>query len=180
MSGTVILTSCRSFKAIRSKRKGRAIMARGINDLLGKMDSYSKGNANKPKKASEKKVKKPKEKRHSEFRVVCINDFLEEDIPPRECILDPWLPEQGLAMIYAPRGIGKTFFSLEIAYAVATGGQFLNWKTKEPAPVLYLDGEMAQADLQSRLKGISEDKGEVEKGYLKIVTPDRQKRGIKE
>ncbi|WP_156504443.1 AAA family ATPase, partial [Oleiphilus sp. HI0066] len=68
------------------------------------------------------------------FRSVCVNDFMAENIPPRQCILAPWLPEQGLAMIYAPRGIGKTFFSLNIAHAVATGTSFLGWEVKQPTP----------------------------------------------
>lgn len=111
------------------------------------------------------------------FNSVCVNDFMAEDIPPRKHILSPWLPEQGIAMIFAPRGIGKTFFSLEIAYSIASGGEFLGWKAREKTPVLYLDGEMAQADLQARFKGISEGKPDIPKDYFRIITPDRQPLG---
>ena len=112
------------------------------------------------------------------FQSVCVNDFMAEDIPPRKCILSPWLPEQGLAMIYAPRGIGKTFFSLEIAQAVASGSSFSGWQAQRAAPVLYLDGEMAQADLQERFKAIAQGKLPIAKDYFRIVTPDKQAFGM--
>ena len=38
-----------------------------------------------------------------------VRDFIEMELPERKDLLQPWLPEQGLAMIHAPRGIGKTF-----------------------------------------------------------------------
>jgi hypothetical protein len=56
--------------------------------------------------------------------------FFRIDIPPRENILSPWLPQQGLAMIYAPRGVGKTYVALNIAFAVASGTSFLKWEAK--------------------------------------------------
>ena len=37
-----------------------------------------------------------------------FDDFLSLDVPPREVLLDPILPERSLAMLYAPRGVGKT------------------------------------------------------------------------
>ena len=57
--------------------------------------------------------------------------FLELSIPPRQCLLAPWLPMAGLAMIHAPRGIGKTHIALGTAWAVATGSGFLRWKVPE-------------------------------------------------
>ncbi len=41
-----------------------------------------------------------------------INDFLLKKLPPREFIIQPCLPKQGLVMIYAKRGVGKTYFAL--------------------------------------------------------------------
>lgn len=74
------------------------------------------------------------------------------EIPPKELLMSPWLPQRGIAMIYAPRGIGKTFLALEVAIAVATGTDFLNWKTNKAGKVLYIDGEMGGNDLQPRIK----------------------------
>lgn len=84
-----------------------------------------------------------------------LADFLAMEIPPRELLLSPWLPEKGLAMIAAPRGIGKTHVALNVAYAVASGGSFLRWKAVTPRPVLYIDGEMPAVALQERLARIA-------------------------
>jgi hypothetical protein len=53
------------------------------------------------------------------LQAVGINDFLRLDIPAREMLLDPILPERSLAMLYAPRGLGKSWLALSIGLAVA-------------------------------------------------------------
>lgn len=109
---------------------------------------------------------------------ICINKFLALDLPPRELIMAPWLPTQGLTMIYAPRGVGKTHVSLGIAYAVASGTPFLGWDTPKPRGVLFVDGEMPGNTLQERLSGIIKNNvGSISKP-LEIVTPDLQEKGI--
>ncbi|HUX80045.1 MAG TPA: toprim domain-containing protein, partial [Alphaproteobacteria bacterium] len=55
------------------------------------------------------------------LKAINIRDLLSWDIKPREMLLNPIIPEQGLTMIHAPRGVGKTHISLLIAYSVATG-----------------------------------------------------------
>ena len=45
-------------------------------------------------------------------------------IPERKCHV-PWLSEGGITMAYGPRGVGKTFFTLGLATALTTGGNFL-------------------------------------------------------
>ncbi len=52
-----------------------------------------------------------------------VREFLELEIPPREMLLSPILPTQGLVMLYAPRGIGKTHVALWMAYTIASGGE---------------------------------------------------------
>ena len=106
------------------------------------------------------------------LKPVSLTDFLAVVLPPRELLLDPWLPEQGLTMVYAQRGVGKTFFCLNVAYAVATGGEYLGWGAKR-APVLYLDGEMPATALQERLAAIALS-NPAETADLRILTPDLQ------
>ena len=86
------------------------------------------------------------------FPAIPIEKFIKVKFPPREALLSPWLPATGLAMIYAPRGIGKTFLALSIAYAVATGGSVLGWSAPKVRRVLYIDGEMTGGMLQDRLR----------------------------
>jgi putative DNA primase/helicase len=105
-----------------------------------------------------------------------LEGFLELGLPPREMLLEPWLPSQGLAMVHAYRGIGKTHFSLAVGYAVASGSAFLKWKAPKPAGVLLLDGEMPGPALQERLTNIvNSNEGKLSAPF-KIMTPDRQPR----
>ncbi len=66
-------------------------------------------------------------KGETRLRPLAISEFLQLDLPPRRNILEPWLSEQGMAMIFAPRGIGKTLLALSISYAVASGSKLLGW-----------------------------------------------------
>jgi len=76
------------------------------------------------------------------------------DIAPRGMVLDPIIPEKGLAMLYAARGTGKTHVALGIACAVAAGRPFLKWHAPRPRRVLFIDGEMPAAALRERLAAI--------------------------
>jgi hypothetical protein len=92
--------------------------------------------------------------------------------------MSPWLPEQGLAMIFAPRGIGKTFLALNIAYSIASGLPFLTWEVASPRKVIYVDGEMAAREMQNRLNAIEQMHGVQVSDNLCILTPDLQSLGM--
>jgi DNA-binding CsgD family transcriptional regulator len=110
-----------------------------------------------------------------DLRAIDLVDLLNLNLPPRELILSPWLPAAGLAMIYAPRGVGKTQVSLGISYAVATGSTFLNWDAPKPRKVLFVDGEMPAVTLQQRLAAIAKQNGKpYPPGNLQVITPDLQ------
>ena len=120
----------------------------------------------------------PKDSRR--LRAVDIGAFLSMDIPPREMVLAPVLPSQGLAMLYAARGVGKTFVGLGMAYAVATGGAFFRWQAPAPRRVLYIDGEMPARAMQERLAQIVQgsEKEPPSTDFLRVITPDLQPDGI--
>lgn len=109
--------------------------------------------------------------------VVTLEDFLKMELPKQEMLLDPFLTTQGLGLLYAKRGVGKTHVALGIAYAVASGGQFLSWSAPVPRRVLYIDGEMPASAMQERLRRIAftEDQRGPMPGYLRLITPDLQK-----
>ncbi len=90
----------------------------------------------------------------SRLHTMTAVEFLGLDIPPRRLILTPWLPEKGLAMLVAPRGIGKTLFALSVAYAAACGGNFLGFNVPNPRRIFYLDGEMPARTMQERIASI--------------------------
>ena len=88
------------------------------------------------------------------LNVLDAEEFLAAKFPPRELMLSPWLPDKGLAMIFAPRGVGKTWFALASAHAVASGSAFLRWRAPRPRRVLYIDGEMPAVALQDRYAAV--------------------------
>jgi hypothetical protein len=114
----------------------------------------------------------------SKLQLITLIDFLALNIAQRELILAPWLPKQGLAMLYAKRGVGKTHVALNIAYAVASGGSFLGWQASKPRHVLYLDGEMPAVTMQERLASIVMSHAKEAQASFTILTPDIQCRGM--
>ena len=70
-------------------------------------------------------------------------------------------------------GVGKTFFALSCAYAVATGQSFLKFNAPSPRKVLYIDGEMPAPTMQQRIEQMINSDSKVDIP-LKIITPDLQ------
>jgi hypothetical protein len=70
-------------------------------------------------------------------------------LPERSTYLR-WLAEGSTVMIYAPRGVGKTFVVLGLMASLVTGQPFLKWDVTTPAGVLLIDGEMPLDDLRTR------------------------------
>ncbi len=105
-------------------------------------------------------------------KLISANDFKSLKLPKRNMLLFPWLPEGSINMIFADRGIGKTFFALSCALALVNGDEFLCYKAEKSVPVLYLDGEMQATAIQERLLKLSGD-GET-KAPLSLYTPDCQ------
>lgn len=102
-------------------------------------------------------------------------------IAPRGHTLYPVIPEQGLAMLYAPRGIGKTFFAMSIANAVAGGNALFagkngpSWFAPKARRVLYIDGEMPLHAMKSRQQAIQGGLPfHIPPGNLKYLNPEMQ------
>ena len=113
------------------------------------------------------------------LHAVGFNDFLSLNMPPREMLLDPILPERSLAMLYAQRGIGKTLLGLSVGLAVASGSTLLRWSAPRKRRVLYVDGEMPLVSLQERLRLISAGFGvEVLNEGFRILAADHTENGI--
>jgi AAA domain-containing protein len=75
-----------------------------------------------------------------------FDDFLTLNVPPREMLLDPILPERSLAMLYAPRGVGKTLLGLSIGLTVASGSPLLRWSAPKPRRVLIAGAASSNFD----------------------------------
>jgi putative DNA primase/helicase len=83
-------------------------------------------------------------------------------------------------MLAAPRGIGKTFFALSVAYAAASGGSFLGFDAPTPRRVLYIDGEMPASAMQERIASIIKGFGiELpDPSYFRILASDLTQDGL--
>ncbi|KKS68328.1 MAG: hypothetical protein UV38_C0002G0197 [candidate division TM6 bacterium GW2011_GWE2_42_60] len=109
------------------------------------------------------------------LQVISLDELFSLELPARTMLLSPFLPSQGLVLLVAKRGVGKTHVALGIAYAVASGGTFLLWSAPEPKKVLYVDGEMPAVLMQERLRAIaSMNTKKPDPKFLLLLTPDLQ------
>jgi RecA-family ATPase len=84
------------------------------------------------------------------------DDLLSRQYPPREMVIDPWLRQGETVMVWAATGVGKTWFTLSLAVAIAGGGKVGEWFADKARRVLVIDGEMHQQDLADRLRFIGD------------------------
>lgn len=105
-----------------------------------------------------------------------LGDFLEMPLPERGFLLKPVIPTQGLVIMYAPRGIGKTFAALSMALAISGGGEIFEWRASNQSRVLYVDGEMPARAMQERLAYLAMGNNVPPNATnnLVLVTPDIQ------
>jgi putative DNA primase/helicase len=105
-----------------------------------------------------------------------LADLLALPVAPRQYVVHPIIPQQGLVLAHAPRGTGKTLVAMGLAVAASAGAPFLRWRAPSPRRTLYLDGEMPLVTVRDRFaaiaKGIGQDTPDPD--TLRIVTPDRQ------
>lgn len=113
------------------------------------------------------------------FAPVTIEAFLEMALPPREGLLAPWLTRRSVSMIYARRGVGKTWLAQSIALAVASAGRVFDetetssaWEAPAPHEVLHVDGEMPGAMLQGRFRSLIAGRRYAPGGRLRVLAAD--------
>jgi putative DNA primase/helicase len=115
------------------------------------------------------------------LKVYGLHEFTQLELPERQNVLSPIIPEKGLVMVYAKRGVGKTHAALGIAFAVATGGTFLNWQAPQSRNVLYVDGEMPGRLLQERIDAILAGADQIPPDWnrsFKMLSMDMQEIGL--
>lgn len=116
---------------------------------------------------------------HNQYRVATLGELLEMDIPPREWLLYPFLQERSTCMLYAKRGVGKTYVGLSIALAVAGGVNIMDFNADTAHKVLYIDGEMSAYDLRERARGLALGLGDSFGGFdnLQFLSAELQPNG---
>jgi putative DNA primase/helicase len=70
-------------------------------------------------------------------------------VPERRAVFDPWLREDDVCLIHADAGVGKSWYVMSLALAIASASDVFNGHGCG-APVLYVDGEMGLSEYQQR------------------------------
>ena len=81
-----------------------------------------------------------------------VDRFLTHDPPSRRWLLEDCLPLGKVGLLVAPGGTGKSQLALQIAVAVATGGEVADWwQVGEKGRVLALFAEEDEEELHRRV-----------------------------
>lgn len=99
------------------------------------------------------------------FPILSLADLMA--LPPVEWAVENLLTRQGLGILYAPPGVGKTFFALDLALSIARGVPFHGLETTQ-GRVLFIAGEGA-AGLGKRAKALRYARGWHEDAPLYIL-----------
>lgn len=102
--------------------------------------------------------------------VYTLQELLNSDFKV-EWLIDNFLPKGSINFISAQSGIGKSRLSMQLAYACAAGGKFLDWKINEPLRSLYLSLEMAGPSLKHFATGLAKGKNLNEVGDRLMMVP---------
>lgn len=87
---------------------------------------------------------------------ISASELMKMDLPPVYFVVKDFLP-MGLSVIASPPKFGKSFFSLQLCLAVASGSKFLGFDTNKSG-VLYLALEDSPNRLKERLKLLNQGK----------------------
>lgn len=93
------------------------------------------------------------------------------DIEPRRWIVPGWIPADSVIAVYAPPGVGKSFYALSLALAMSNGDP---WATihLEPSPVLYVAAERA-TELRDRAEAWLTYREQLLPDSFEIMSPAR-------
>jgi hypothetical protein len=99
----------------------------------------------------------------SKIRAVTATEVTNMDVRAKSFLVDGLLETNTINEVFARKGVGKTWFTLTVANAIATGGDCLKWKSSRARKVGYLDGELDQTQRKERfaLLGITGENLEI-------------------
>lgn len=93
------------------------------------------------------------------------------DIEPRRWLSPGWLPADSLLAVYAPPGVGKSFYALSLALEMTRGGWWVSSRLAA-SPVLYVAAERA-TELRDRAEAWSDYHGEELPDTFELLAPAR-------
>jgi len=96
-------------------------------------------------------IKRTNSKKWKEFSAIGLEALNESCDENQENILLPFIRDGDATLIYSASGVGKSFYGIGIAVAIASGSEFLGYTAPKARKVLYIDGEMSKWQLKSRV-----------------------------
>lgn len=79
-----------------------------------------------------------------------FNEALADGAKELEHLIYPWLVKPSLSLIYAPRGLGKSYFAYYLSHRLACGQDCFGWIIEKPRRVIYFDAEMGRDHMINR------------------------------
>lgn len=110
--------------------------------------------------------------------ITCTSEqLLERQFNPLTCYIGPFVSEGALIMVFAPAGVGKTWFTMYLSLLLTRQGSHEHCidslKIENQCGVVIIDGEMRTVDLQERLAAMASPMGdENADGPLTVLTGD--------
>lgn len=114
---------------LRIKLKGVGLPPDDVTDLMAQLQRLAQGRG---------------------LRLMSASDVLNQ--PDVSFLIDGWLEQRGLGVLYGPSGAGKSFLALQWSHCIATGTDWLEHNV-ERGPVVYVAAE-GMAGLSKRLRSL--------------------------
>jgi AAA domain len=145
-------------------------------------NSYSIEQENQSPEAGEAtKVESADERRERLIDLLDARSWINLDIPAPDRLLGDLLTTTTRMFIVGKTGLGKTMLGFALAVALASGTDFLHWKSNRPARVVCIDGEMPTELIKQRIVDAARRAGvTIPRGNLMIYGADRTEEITKE
>jgi hypothetical protein len=102
-----------------------------------------------------------------------INEIMDMETLTQQEYWGRILTSSQIMMVYAPTGVGKSFFVWSLLLALATGSRFLNHNCPIARRVLLAEGEMGLAYTKKRLRKLITDLPHTPRGdHFKVLSKD--------
>ena len=106
-----------------------------------------------------------KEIEKKSYPLIDGHTLTDADYPIPKYLMYPLIRERTCSQIFGGYGSGKTHFCFSLGMYLASGLDFLDYKSNRAVPVLYVEGELPSADLRDRRDSIMADMLEKKKDF---------------
>jgi KaiC/GvpD/RAD55 family RecA-like ATPase len=87
--------------------------------------------------------------------LIRMGDTLMTSAPPRDWVVNPWIPANDVTMLAGDGGTGKSTLAMQLAIALASNGDWLGLRTERQINVLYISAEDSKDELHWRVQEIN-------------------------